>query len=365
MAAVPLSEAARRLGVSVEEIQKRVQRGELKSARVVTASGIGMGVELPDEPGLGQETATPMTRPSGSQQPLTAREDSRPQEPPQDQLRQRYTPEELSTIFTPQELVELGMVSPAEPSPTQRPDLGAPGSVEIEQPPPEPAPEVREAYLSQQAAVAEQPQIIVEFPREDIAGFQEPYHFEQAAPPQYPQRTEPETGQPYSQEPTMAAEPQPFSQQTVQASPESPPQPQAVFGERVEVPFTNQRPAPPQEPILQPDEEKKKIPETPIAKMSGTAWSELVRAVRSQVDDLREELASRRREVQELHVLLQQLQVRVLPPPQEPQQHQGIPTEMPSGAGPAVHGPSNVRETQPESMPAPKKKAPWWKFTWR
>ena len=46
---VSITEAARRLGVSREEIQSRIRKGELESRQMSTATGVGMGVVLPDD----------------------------------------------------------------------------------------------------------------------------------------------------------------------------------------------------------------------------------------------------------------------------------------------------------------------------
>ena len=82
------------------------------------------------------------------------------------------------------------------------------------------------------------------------------------------------------------------------------------FDTTAEVP--EQAPLPqmdPQEPS--PEPAKRRAPR-------GSPTRDLVAALKRQVDSQREELESRRREVQELHVLLQQLQTRALPPPPEP-----------------------------------------------
>ena len=54
MEAVSVAEAAGRLGVSADEVRKRIRNGDLQSAPLSSAQGIGMGVLLP-----GDETAEP------------------------------------------------------------------------------------------------------------------------------------------------------------------------------------------------------------------------------------------------------------------------------------------------------------------
>ena len=79
-------------------------------------------------------------------------------------------------------------------------------------------------------------------------------------------------------------------------------------------------------------------------------WRELVAHQRELLDELREELAARRREVQQLHALLAQAQQRALPTPDgwEPE---------------AVDGPGGApaeREVVPAGAGAPRRS--WWRF---
>jgi hypothetical protein len=79
-------------------------------------------------------------------------------------------------------------------------------------------------------------------------------------------------------------------------------------------------------------------------------WRELVAHQRELLDELREELAARRREVQQLHTLLAQAQQRALPTPDgwEPE---------------AVDGPGGApaeREVVPAGAGAPRRS--WWRF---
>lgn len=90
-------------------------------------------------------------------------------------------------------------------------------------------------------------------------------------------------------------------------------------------------------------------------------------SLRDQVDVLREELGARRREVQELHILTQQLQTRALPAPKEAAPQKAPPTQYSPQA--QAQGQVQVepqREEEPQPPPKPEKeKVPWWKFRWR
>ena len=77
---------------------------------------------------------------------------------------------------------------------------------------------------------------------------------------------------------------------------------------------------------------------------------ELVAHQRELLDELREELAARRREVQQLHTLLAQAQQRALPVPES--------WESDAGDGSVVAPPP--REPAPAGGSAPLR--PWWRF---
>jgi hypothetical protein len=77
---------------------------------------------------------------------------------------------------------------------------------------------------------------------------------------------------------------------------------------------------------------------------------ELMTHQRELLDELREELAARRREVQQLHTLLAQAQQRALPPPDE--------WEPDTTVGPISEAPS--REVVAAGVLAPVR--PWWRF---
>lgn len=77
----------------------------------------------------------------------------------------------------------------------------------------------------------------------------------------------------------------------------------------------------------------------PAKSTKSSPMRDLVTALQSQVDSQREELEARRREGQELHVLLQQLQTRALPPPAESHEsmepRRTVPTDRPSRPRPS------------------------------
>ena len=74
----------------------------------------------------------------------------------------------------------------------------------------------------------------------------------------------------------------------------------------------------PQQAHLPQEDSQEPAPEPPKRRTPrGSPLRDMVAVLQRQVDSQREELESRRREIQELHVLLQQLQTRALPPPPE------------------------------------------------
>ena len=210
---VSITEAARRLGVSREEIRSRIRKGELESRQMSTATGVGMGVVLPDDG----------SRPTGGQ-PL------QPTPPP---------PQAGGGITTP-------------------PMQGWTGQAPAATPP--------------------------------------------LRPPAAPPIQEPMTETPQAETPPTLTPPPPAPAPT-----EAPP-----IGEMVQPP----RVEPPQRQglLLEPDLEP---PAPPPKPPRSSPLRELVGVLQHQVEVQREELEARRREVQELHVLLQQLQSRALPAPPE------------------------------------------------
>ena len=59
---VTLGEAAERLGISMNDIRKRIRKGQLQSRQVSTAEGIAMGVELSEDRRPASEPMPPQSR---------------------------------------------------------------------------------------------------------------------------------------------------------------------------------------------------------------------------------------------------------------------------------------------------------------
>jgi predicted ribosome quality control (RQC) complex YloA/Tae2 family protein len=85
------------------------------------------------------------------------------------------------------------------------------------------------------------------------------------------------------------------------------------------------------------------------------AYQQTIDTQREQIGDLRTELESRRREVEELHILLQREQSRSLTAPQEPRPAE--PPQEPEQPGPA---PIEEMETTRLADVQPPRR-PWWK----
>ena len=177
MDAVPIAEAARRLGISADEVWDRVRGGELQAQQVFTADWIGMGVLLPEESdqgdgdlppetpqatteGLATNVQEPATQPEHSrsadiQAPIetppeaatpwptiqTPSEPLTPQEPapaqPRDAQPTIDTPPRPQTPFTPPEPVTPPTPTPAQPQDAQ-PTIDRPPQSQTPFTPPEP-----------------------------------------------------------------------------------------------------------------------------------------------------------------------------------------------------------------------------------
>jgi excisionase family DNA binding protein len=72
MALVPIVEAAHRLGISVDTVRRRIQRGELKGEKQAGAHGHIWLIELEDEPGHSRGSADRLAGAAQGNQACTA-----------------------------------------------------------------------------------------------------------------------------------------------------------------------------------------------------------------------------------------------------------------------------------------------------
>ena len=410
MDAVSIAEAARRLGVSREEIRSRIRKGELESRQMSTATGVGMGVVLPDDgsspqgadPAGGQPvqstqpspppqpiggvtppppqdwageapTITPPARPAATQPPPPPPQPPRPQAPP-------GQPPPPTQGWAAQAPTTTPPPRPATPQPPPAQPIPAPPQPPRPPPPPYQAPAQPRAVDTPGAGIAgarpTPPPTVTPTPPPTVTAAAAPL-----AGPAAPPRTVPPLERPATEAPPRP--PAPLRQEPPQAQPppasvveprQAPPMEKPLAGPaQVESrPTVTYQPPPSQaagEPFagevvqsyrVEPQQRQGRLlqqdvePPAPPPKPSRSSpLRELVSVLQHQVEIQGEELQARRREVQELHVLLQQLQSRALPAPPEDT------TEPPAARQTDTPPAEAYQPTGPESRMS------WWERLWR
>ena len=354
MESVTLTEASRRLGVSVEEVRNRIRRGELQARQVTTATGLAMGVDLPDA-----EQPDEIAQPEQNEGPSTLGAD---------RGNQMFTAEEPSAMEFPNPFEPAPTVGqpPITPPPQEPVTESFPRPPSMSQPPP------AEPMASDQVA----PEIIPPVP--DLSFTPQYPRADQplpTAPPQQSTEEQWQSPQPPIDSPPNSYEPVHSEPHEPEARPPQPPSAERVsYSEVTPIPTEETRSESEFENIVPPERRQRvEIHPTDAPGSSGVPWSELVSVLQQQVQSLSEELAARRREVQELHVLLQQLQNRALPPPPEAPatgeqfEYQRQPQERPPAPPPppAAPRPPSPPPSQTQSQPDQGSKTAWWKFRLR
>ena len=329
MEPVSVVEAARRLGVSTEEVRKRIRNGELQSAPLPSDQGIGMGVLLPGDETAGPSSydlggaATPAPpfpeppsggTPVGPSQPPYAPAAGAPAGPPGISTCSACGGVSDSTATTcvwcgaslesvaggpgtGPPPVEIGPSAATQPSSEHQPPPG----------PPPARPEAQAAGPGTEAGWLDPP------PLEEIpAAFEMPAAG--AAPEELPDLDSfprcPQCGRANGPGASLCA----WCGASMSADPaefvvEAPAQEAVSVAAAPEKAGQQQ----PQENV--PEEDLEAHQEPPD---QGSTVRELVSALQTQVTAQAAELQARCREIQELHVLLQQLQRSALPAPEFP-----------------------------------------------
>ena len=379
MVPVSIAEAAERLGVSIDEIRNRIRRGELEARHVSTPQWIGMGVLLPGDPSeettpeiqtvtspdLGQAQPTPgpiAGTPTESSSRLgpapllqgSGMDAAPPVQPPPSPFAEpplaspTETPQvpEVEAVPPPGPVAEPAMRNPFDVWPTAAPPVSEP-----EAPPPPPVsqpvtmpaatPPVSETETVPPPAPVAEPAMRNPFevgpaaappvsePQPPLSPAVEPQVESPTATPRVPGAetfpppppvTEPPSASPFGAGPvatppvfeTEVLAPEETPQTPISAAPAEDLQSSLSYGFDPAV-------VDPEQATLPQMDAQEPAPEPPRRRAQrGSPLRDLVATLKRQVDSQRDELESRRREVQELHVLLQQLQTRALPPPPEP-----------------------------------------------
>jgi hypothetical protein len=297
---VSIPEAARTLGVSIDEVRRQMRTGELKSAQISTPDGLGMGVVLPNEPSEAPGGPAPVD-PGQSLPPpplldLSATVAPSPQPPPSQTPPQPAMPDLSGLGAAPPDPIAGAPAPGIFQDPALRTPTAKPPAPSTPAPPAPPTPAAEYGFPPPPTHAPPTP-----------GGFADPGAQAPTAapPPEIPSG------------PGFDAAPTPESQITAEPF-------GGVAGEQGQTAQAGQGPS-----------------------------RDLVDALQSQVAAQTEELEARRREIQELHVLLQQLQTRALPAPESPESQGGY-SEPPAS-----------RPMSSQARPAGPKKVPWWKFTLR